>query len=71
MQTRMQSIVEVVTNTLTGMLGSWCITFWVISHIDDNATASSVTVVLCTIWSLARGYFIRRRFNSARQERRT
>lgn len=62
MQTRRQSVAEVVTNTLVGMAGSWAITFASMACIDDRALATSAAVVGCTVWSLTRGYVIRRRF---------
>ncbi|MNK29181.1 hypothetical protein D3C87_475710 [compost metagenome] len=63
-QTRRQSAVEVVTNTAAGMLGSWVIAYATMSAISDRATAAAVTVAGCTVWSLARGYWIRRRFDA-------
>lgn len=62
-QSRMQSAVEVVTNTATGFVGSWLIAFAVLTAISDRALASTVTVLGCTVWSLARGWTIRRVFN--------
>lgn len=62
MQTRRQSAVEVVTNTFVGMTGSWLITYGTLSLISDRVTSTTVTVIGCTIWSLVRGYWIRRRF---------
>lgn len=69
MQTRRQSAVEVVTNTFVGMAGSWLITYVTLSLVEGKATGTTVTVIGCTIWSLARGYWIRRRF--ARMEKAT
>lgn len=62
MQSRAQSALEVVTNTLVGMLGSWLITWTCMATIKDRGACVTATVLGCTIWSLARGYFIRRRF---------
>lgn len=62
MQTRRQSIIEVTTNTAIGMVGSWLITYAGMTLIADRATAATVTVIGCTVWSLVRGYWIRRRF---------
>ena len=62
MQTRAQSVLEVVTNTFVGMLGSWLITWVCMATIKNRTACVSATVLGCTIWSLARGYVIRRRF---------
>lgn len=63
MQTRMQSFTEVIVNTFTGMIGSFIITYLCIHSIKDTLVSAITTVVLCTIWSLVRGWFIRRAFN--------
>jgi hypothetical protein len=62
MQSRRQSVAEVLTNTFVGMLGSWAITFASMVWIADRAAATTVAVVGCTAWSIVRGYWIRRRF---------
>lgn len=62
MQSRRQSIVEVVTNTFVGMVGSWLIAYSTLLFVEDRVLAATITVVGCTVWSLARGYWIRRRF---------
>jgi len=61
-QTRRQSIVEVVTNTCVGMLGSWLIACGTMLLVEDRVYAATITVIGCTVWSLVRGYWIRRRF---------
>jgi len=62
MQSRRQSIIEVTTNTFVGMVGSWLIVWTVMGAIQNRELSATVNVVLCTIWSLARGYWVRRRF---------
>lgn len=62
-QSRRQSVTEVLTNTFVGFVGSWIITFIVIDNVKDSAVAATTGVVLCTIWSLVRGYTIRRHFS--------
>lgn len=62
MQTRRQSVIEVCTNTAVGMAGSWLITYATMSYVKDIALAAAITVAGCTIWSLVRGYWLRRRF---------
>ena len=61
-QSRRHSMIEVCSNTFIGMIGSWIITYLVISTIHNPMVAAPVTVLLCTIWSLVRGYFVRRHF---------
>lgn len=63
MQTRRDSVIEVLTNTFVGMAGSFVISLTVLHAIEDRAIAAGVTTVACTVWSIARGYWIRRRFN--------
>lgn len=63
MQTKRQSLIETCSNTCIGMIGSWLITLMCISNFNDPLDATTITVILCTIWSLVRGYFVRRAFN--------
>lgn len=63
-QSKKQSLKETLTNTFVGMAGSWTITMGVL-HITTNTWAiATVTTLLCTIWSIGRGYAIRRYYNS-------
>lgn len=62
-QSRIRSAVEVATNTATGLIGSWLIAIAVMTHIEDRTAAATITTALCTVWSLARGWAIRRAFN--------
>lgn len=64
MQSKRQSFIETCSNTFIGMLGSWLIMMAVLYTIDNKVVVSVVTVVLCTIWSIVRGYCVRRYFNS-------
>jgi hypothetical protein len=45
------------------MLGSLLITLAILHMVADKTVASFLTVGACTVWSLARGYCIRRYFN--------
>lgn len=69
MQTRYQSFIEASTGTLVGGVGSWVITYWVLwlaEHYgvaDQKKLVALCTVSACTVWSLIRGYWLRRRFN--------
>lgn len=65
MQTRWQTVVEVSTGTAIGMLGSWAITVVVFSNSSAPiATVAIINTAACTVWSLVRGYSLRRYFNS-------
>lgn len=61
-QSRKQTMEEVVINTSIGFVGSWVITYCAMLTIRDAAIAASTAVVLCTVWSLVRGYTVRRYF---------
>lgn len=67
-QTRRHSMIETCSNTFIGLVGSWMITYLVLLYVDDKALATTTAVVLCTIWSLIRGYAVRRHFSSREQE---
>lgn len=63
-QTKADSAVEACTNTALGFLGSYLITYLAMKQLALNTEALSlVIVVLCTFWSLVRGYWVRRFFN--------
>lgn len=62
MQSRRHSMYEVLTNTFTGIVGSWFITWVTFANIDNREAATTVTVLACTAWSLVRSYVIRRGF---------
>jgi len=67
-QSRKHSVIEVCSNTGLGFIGSWIITFLVMLYVIDKAVAATTSVILCTIWSLIRGYFVRRHFASKEQD---
>lgn len=63
-QSRRQSAIEAVSNTALGFLGSYLITYLAMKQLAMPTEALSlVIVVLCTVWSLVRGYWVRRFFN--------
>lgn len=62
MQSRRDSMVEVLTNTAVGFVGSWIITWLSFKYVPQASVAATVSVVGCTVWSLVRGYSIRRHF---------
>lgn len=51
------------------MVGSFIITFSCVTLIPGPVACSAVTVLSCTAWSLARGYAIRRYYNSKADQR--
>lgn len=62
-QSKRQSVIETCSNTATGFVGSYLITFGCF-HLTDNLPAATLYATLgCTVWSLVRGYYLRRLFN--------
>jgi hypothetical protein len=70
-QTKAQSLREVLTNTFIGLVGSWLISYICMTNISGTGMAVTVATVLCTVWSIGRGYAVRRWFNLTRYERST
>lgn len=72
MQSKRESLIESNANTWIGLIGSFAITaicnFGLIP-VMGVWWSTAVSVVGCTVWSLVRGYYIRRYFNN-RQKRR-
>lgn len=68
-QSKMQTWIEVHTSTWIGFVGSWLIAVAVLRYVDIGPEAqATLMTVLCTVWSLARGYCVRRYFNSKAQD---
>lgn len=65
MQSRLESLIETFTNTSVGMVGSFLITLATNTQHDRLGLfwTSVCTVLACTLWSLLRGYLVRRSFN--------
>lgn len=63
-QSRKQSAVEVITSTTVGFVGSYVICWLTFSNITNVSGAALVSTLACTVWSLARGYTLRRYFNN-------
>jgi hypothetical protein len=66
-QTKKQSFKEVMVNTFTGMAGSFAITMLCLQVFNDPFAIAASTTVLCTVWSIGRGYTIRRYFNKQKE----
>lgn len=62
-QSRKQSLIETCTNTTIGMVGSWLITMGCLMIFTTPIGIATSTTILCTIWSISRGYVVRRYFN--------
>lgn len=63
-QTKLQSLMETLTNTGVGMIGSWLITMACLMFFTTPVGIATSTTIACTIWSLGRGYVVRRYFDS-------
>lgn len=63
MQSKKDSLKETLTNTFVGTAGSFAITMLVLQIFTGHVAVAAVTTLLCTAWSIARGYTIRRFFN--------
>ncbi|ATW58255.1 hypothetical protein CNR37_00048 [Pseudomonas phage ventosus] len=66
-QSKAQSLKETLSNTFIGTIGSFLITWVTLHFITNIVVASAVTTVLCTLWSISRGYAVRRYFNSKQE----
>lgn len=62
-QSKKQSLKETLTNTFTGMLGSFAITMICLKIFEQEVAIAASTTILCTVWSIVRGYTIRRYYN--------
>lgn len=68
MQSKRQSMKETLTNTFVGMAGSFAITMLCLEVLSDKVGIAVATTALCTLWSIGRGYTIRRYFNKLKGE---
>ena len=66
-QSRRWSLIETTTNTVVGFAGSYLLMAYAVPAIWPNIQPSQgqsfAVVVLFTVWSLIRGYGLRRFFN--------
>lgn len=67
MQSKRQSLKETLTNTFVGMAGSFAITMLCLQVFSNQFAIGVSTTLACTIWSIGRGYTIRRYFNKQRE----
>ena len=68
MQTKKDSLKEVIFNTAVGMLGSFAINLICLNLFTTAIAIAISTTILCTIFSISRGYTIRRFFNARWKE---
>jgi hypothetical protein len=62
-QSKRHSALETATNTAVGFFGSYAITLSCF-HLESNIPTATLYATLgCTVWSLLRGYYLRRVFN--------
>lgn len=66
-QSKKQSLKETLTNTFIGMAGSWLLMMLCMTFFTTPVAIATVSTVLCTAWSIARGYTIRRYFNNQKE----
>lgn len=62
-QTKKQSMKEILSSTTIGMIGSWLITMGCLAVFSTPMAIATSTTLACTVWSIARGYAVRRYFN--------
>lgn len=67
-QSKRQSLIETASNTTIGMVGSWLITMACLMFFTTPVGIATSTTILCTIWSVGRGYCVRRYFNNIQQK---
>lgn len=63
-QSKKQSLIETCSNTFIGMAGSFGITMVCLAFFTTPWVIAATTTLLCTVWSIGRGYYVRRYFNS-------
>lgn len=66
-QSKKQSLKETLSNTFIGTIGSFLITLVTMHFVKDLTLASAIATVGCTVWSIVRGYSVRRYFNSQKE----
>ncbi len=59
-QSKKMSTVEILTNTSIGVIGSWLLTAYILKTTPGETTGF---VLIFTVWSIFRGYAVRRFFN--------
>lgn len=63
-QSRKDALREVLTGMSIGLVGNWMITASVVSMDMPVVQTATIITIACTVWSFARGYALRRFFDS-------
>lgn len=62
-QSKKMSLFESICNTVIGFVGSFLLTWLYLRFADVGVVSSALAItMLCTVWSLLRGYYVRRWF---------
>lgn len=67
-QSKRQSLIESLSNTSIGMIGSWFLTMLCLMFFTTPVGIATSTTIACTVWSLARGYCVRRYFANKQEK---
>lgn len=63
-QTRRQSLIETLSNTALGIVGSFLITMVCLHFFTTDVGIAISTTLACTAWSIVRGFYVRRWWNN-------
>ena len=63
-QTKRQSLCEVLANTTLGVVGSFIITMVCLHFFTTDVGIAVSTTLACTVFSIVRGFYVRRWWNS-------
>lgn len=55
---------EITANIIIGAVGAGLITYGVLHLGLSNGATAILSTLLCTLWSIVRQFFIRRKFNA-------
>ena len=66
MQTKKDSHKEVLLNQIIGIIGGWCIVYFLFPLFDDleQSLVATISTIIFFIWSYLRSYGLRRYFNA-------
>lgn len=63
-QTKRQSLCEVLANTALGIVGSFLITMVCLHFFTTDVGIAISTTLCCTLFSIVRGFYVRRWWNN-------
>ena len=66
MQSKKDSHLEVLINQIVGIIGGWCIVYFLFPLFDslEQSYIATISTILFFIWSYMRSYIIRRYFEN-------